>query len=173
MTRASSLSALVLAAVLAVAAGAAWRWRGMVHAREAEALMKDSWEEVHDRFPMPPERAPDLSLEAGTFEGVVRANPFSPLRRAVPLPREEAVEGVDGTPAQPGQPQLVYKGRIALGTKQRAIIENLTDKKTHFLEVGQEVAGFKVLDIAENRVVLSDEETRAEVVLSVATPSKP
>jgi hypothetical protein len=68
-------------------------------------------------------------------------------------------------------PKFVYKGRINVGSRQRAILEDAAARKTYFLEVGQAVAGFKVLDIAENRVVLSDPQTNQEVVVSLSPPS--
>ena len=72
-------------------------------------------------------------------------------------------------PVVSGPPQFIYKGRINLGKKQRAVIEETTAKKTYFLEVGQAVAGFKVLDIQEKQVILSDPQTSKEVAVSLAS----
>jgi hypothetical protein len=60
-----------------------------------------------------------------------------------------------------------------MGTKQRAVLQDVTSQKTYFLQLGQEVAGFKVLDIAENRVLLSDPHTQEEVVVPITTKPSP
>ena len=62
-------------------------------------------------------------------------------------------------------PQFLYKGHVDLGKRQRAIVAETTTGKTYFLEVGQEVAGFKVLDISRTEVVLSDVKTAQQIVI--------
>jgi len=130
------------------------------------------WTHVQEQYPIPsePEEAQKLSPEA--FEAIRAANPFSSARRLKPPTDSSSEGGASATVAAPA-PQFVYKGLIKFGNRQRAILEDLTTHKTHFLEVGQEVAGFKVLDIAENRVVLSDPKTKEELVVSIASKASP
>lgn len=123
-----------------------------------------------------PEQAPSL-FSKDMADAIIRANPFSPQRRAISQPPDGSSGGPEGQAVSPAaQPRFSYKGRIQLGARQRAILEDTTSHKTYFLEVGQEVTGFKVLDIAENRVVLSNDHTHEEVVVplaSTALPSQP
>ena len=134
----------------------------------------ESWAHVQEQYPIPqePPEAPKLSPE--TTEAIIAANPFSPKRRSAP-PAVESGTGDGGTPqpAEPPKPKFTFKGLIKLGNRSRAIVEDTVNHKTYFLEVGQEVAGFKVLDIAEKQVVLSDLLTREEVVVSIAPKATP
>lgn len=125
---------------------------------------------------MPQTAVPRSPVTSNTLEAVVLANPFSSKRRAAPVPSDSSeipADAAPGTPDAKPQPTFVYKGRIALGDRSRAIVEDRTTQKTYFVEVGQEVAGFKVLDMTENRVVLSDLQTRQEVVVSLTSSSPP
>lgn len=171
--QASSGSSVTLAAIVAVLAVGAWWWRAAIIQRQPTKLERESWEHVQERYPSLEHEAVVPSLSPEVFDAVVQANPFSPKRRAVAPPAPSGQEGLEVAATKPGKPQFVYKGRIALGSRQRAILEDLSAKKTHFLEVGQEVAGFKVLDIEETRVILSDSRTNEEVVLSIAASSSP
>jgi hypothetical protein len=101
----------------------------------------------------------------------VKANPFSPQRRTAPPQTTSGAAGTSGAAAAKPATQLVYKGRVSLGATQRAIVEDVTTKKTYFLQVGQEVAGYKVLDMAENEVVLSDVKTHETLQLRLTPKS--
>ena len=160
---------LFLAAALVGAAAGSWRWwqGGAARAPQATAPTNSS-EDIQQRYPMP-EELPELkSLSRELVETVIQANPFSSKRRTAPPPSEEVLAATQ-VRKEPPRPQFVYKGRVQLGERERAILEDTTTSKTHFLEVGQEVAGFKVLDIAENRVVLSDPASQEDLVLSIAS----
>ncbi len=152
---------------------ASWVWRGAIVRTPAPQAPKEPWQHVRDQFPLPkdPEDPQRLSKEA--VETVVQANPFSPDRGKQPI----VPGGPDGSEAT-GEavvetPTFAYKGRISLGQRQRAILEHLQTKKTHFLEVGQEVAGFKLLDIQETRVILSDPKSHEELIVSLTSKGKP
>ena len=157
---------------LAVAAGAAWWWQSTVSRSTPIGPAAMPWKHVQEQYPMPsePEEAQKVSPEA--FEAIMAANPFSSDRRLKP-PTDAPSEGGPSAPGAVPAPQFVYKGLIKFGNRQRAILEDATTHKTHFLEVGQEVAGFKVLDIVENRVVLSDPQTNKELVVSIASKASP
>lgn len=167
-----SLGLLVL---LACAAAGSWWWRARTLATPAADPAQESWNRVKDAYPLPrdPETAPQLTPEIAA--GIVAANPFSPERRAVP-PTVEEGEGVrqGGGTVEPAAPIFVYKGRVRMGPRERAILEDTAVRKTYFLEAGQEVRGFKVLDIAESQVVLSDAQTNEAVVVPLkAAASRP
>ena len=171
-------SAPALAACLAVIAAGAWQWQRSVFrvARTQEHLTMEAWEQVKTQYPLPAEPSPAPVISAELFDAVVGANPFSPQRRApagaAGGPGGGGLGGGGGT-VEPPAPKFVYKGRINVGSSRRAIVEDTTAHKTYFLEVGQEVAGFKVLDIAEKQVVLSDSQSQQELVLSLASKSGP
>ena len=118
---------------------------------------------------MPPELSDAPSLSSEALQSFIQANPFSPQRRYVPPPQKaKSLES-----PEPQKPVLQFKGRIQLGKRQRAVLKDVTAGKTHFLEVGQEVAGYKVLDIAEDRVLLSDLQTDEEVALFLTPEASP
>lgn len=170
----STTSALLSGCLLVITLGG-WWWRLAGPGRRANgpALVHESWQQVTSVYPMPEPPPGAGARPAPAFDAVVEANPFSPTRKYVAPPT--AGDGQSGT-EQPGpapKSQFVYKGRINLGNRQRAIVEDVTTKKTHFLEVGQEVAGLKVLDITETQVLLSDARTREEIVLLLTAPGKP
>ncbi len=152
----------------------AWRWHAVVFrsmpaetspprpARAAAPVMA-LFEE--------PEEVPAVSR--AVIESVVRANPFSSERGTRPPASTEAAarESAAKAAKEPAAPQFAYKGRIDVGQRRRAIVEDLATRKTYFLEVGQSVAGFKVLDITERQVVLSHPQTNEAVVVSSTTAS--
>ena len=159
---------LVLAVMLVLITAVVWRWQAAVFHAPRDEVKSKSWNHVKDEYPMPKDGTEPSQLSQELVESVVRANPFSPTRRLAPIVGRDTTS--KGT-AAPLPARFLYKGRINLGQHQRAIVEEATTHKTYFLEVGQEVAGFKVLDITENRVVLSDLQTKQEVVVSVVSPA--
>src|SRR3989338_180803 len=160
--------AAVVPVGLALLALGVWSWHAGVRQTQQADVPSDPWERVKEHYPMAqePQETPAASSKV-LAEAVGRATPFSPKRRAVPPPMG-AEGGMEGqAEALPLAPVFVYKGHINVGQRPRAIVENTATRKTHFLEVGQEVTGFKVLDITENRVVLSNLKTQEEVVVTL------
>ena len=173
-TRTASSSSVVMAACFAVAAVGVWRWRAAVSRTQRVTIAGESWDRVKSEYPIMSDSSSEAQLTQEMVETVLHANPFSPQRRPVVSSSPEAgAHTGTATPAAPSAPKFVYKGRVNLGSRQRAVVEDATAGKTYFLEVGQEVAGFKVLDIGENRVVLSDLTTNKEVVVSLASSTPP
>lgn len=163
---------LVAASVL-TAACALW-WRTEVFRAKRVELHGDAWDQLKQEYPIPQEAGSRPPLSADVLDGVVRANPFSPERRLKPPASGGAAEGGSQTqPGEPAAPKFAYKGQINLGKHQRAILEDITSHKTFFLEVGQEVAGFKVLDIGENQVLLSDLKTNEQLTVSLTSAASP
>jgi len=152
--------------------GAAW-WRIRVLRAPSTEVTEESWHHVQDMYPTVQDAADGVTLSTELIKEVVRANPFTPERRLVPPPeRTETAGGVVGSGPAPG-PMFAYKGRVNLGARQRAIIEHLATHKTYFLEVGQEVAGFKLLDIQESQVVLSEPQTHEAVAVTLTSAALP
>ena len=164
--RTSAAPSVALAVSLVVVMLLVWNWRAVVSRRQDKGVKPESWVHVKKKYPLVPDLAGTFALSPELVDRVVRANPFSALRRRAPA--VEAVQSVE--PSAPPPPRFIYKGRVQLGTRERAVVEETTAGKTYFLEVGQEVAGFKVLDISENQVVLSDPLTNKEVAVSLTSP---
>ncbi len=177
MTRVRMESAIACAVVVALGAGGAWWWHRTVAATQSLGLPEELWEQVKEAHPMREPSADIIPLSPQMVDAVIKANPFSPKRREVPPQTADRATDTPESASQPPSPKFTYKGRILVGSRQRAIVEDVVNHKTHFLEVGQEVTGFKVLDMAENRVVLLDPQSREEMVLTLtaarATPSTP
>jgi hypothetical protein len=143
-------------------------WQRATLRNHKTSVQTESWEHIREQYPVPAGFAQAAEVPEAVFQAIVRANPFSPARRAPP-PGPTTSSGGSSQPPQATSPQFVYKGRVLMGTTQRAVLEDVRNKKTYFAQLGQEVAGFKVLDIAENRVVLSDLQTRKELVIPLST----
>jgi len=173
MSSRSPLGSSLIPVGLAVVAAAAWWWQAAVAQSQQPAPAAMPWKHVEEQYPMPAELSDAHKLSAEVFAAIMAANPFSSVRRLKPPTDASTPEGGPLASTAPPAPQFVFKGLIKFGNRQRAILEDVTTRKTHFLEVGQEVAGFKVLDIAENRVVLSDPQTKEELVVSIASKASP
>lgn len=157
---------LVVAGVLAPALVGVWGWQQGLQRQLSASTATEPWQQVRERYPMPAPFKPSPELSEAFLRSVVRANPFSPTRRqAAQDAGGEAGEA--SAPSAPPPPQFIFKGRIVMGTKQRAVLEDAASKKTFFLQVGQEVAGFKVLDITENQVVLSNPNSQEPLRISL------
>ena len=164
--RVSTGPSVALAVGLAVTAIAVVRWRSAIVRAERLEVAGESWEHVKADYPPPPEPSEPPALAAEIFDAVLQANPFSPQRLPASADGGAAAGGAAGQGVSaPIIPQFLYKGRVDLGKRQRAIVEETTTGKTYFLEVGQEVAGFKVLDISQTEVVLSDVKTAQQIVI--------
>lgn len=159
--------AVGLAVATAVVALATWRWQASIVRAQPTQAIEDAWEQVKEAYPLPQDAAPRASFSAEMADALVRANPFSPQRRFVPPPPTQRIGGQLTEPLQPAA--FIYKGQISVGKRQRAILENTATQKTHFLEVGQEVAGFKLLDIAQTQVVVSNLHTHEDVVVPLVS----
>ncbi len=163
---------IATAAALLGLAAVSWWWHATVvrAIRPVNDAKPQGWEHVKDDYPMPAD--PTATEPATTLaQEVVDANPFS-AQRHIPPPSATASAGT-GEPQAAPDPVLVYKGHLNLGNRQRAIVEDTASRKTYFLEVGQEVAGFKVLDITETQVIVSNLQTREELALSLSAKKSP
>jgi len=151
----NSIVAAVCWVVLAVGA-LVWS-RSAPHRRDHPAV-EEPWEHVRERFPLQESLKAVPEVSEAWLAAVMRANPFSSKRRdaaaaSVPNPSQPP-------PPPPPPPALfMYKGRVQMGSKERAVLEDATSKKTYFVEPSQKIAGFEVLEILEDRVVLSNLQT--------------
>jgi len=173
--RPSPAGAWVFAVSMFAVAVGSWWWRGNLSDAATVELPVQSWKEAESRYPFPEEVSLADGLTQEVLSELVESNPFSPLRRHVPEPAGTVRAAPVPSGGADQQVLLQFKGLIQLGERQRAIVEDVGAKKAHFLEVGQEVAGYKLLDITESRVLLSDVSTGEEVTLfrsSEASPAK-
>lgn len=157
-----------------VAAVIVWVWFSSVARMKQLPFLGESSEAVSKAYPLAePAEDPSDAIPLLT-QTVVKANPFSIQRRQMKGTSETNAAGSGQAQVEtPKGPVFVYKGRVNVGNRQRAVVEDTAAHKTYFLEVGQTVAGFKVLDIAEKRVLLSDLQTGKEVTVSVASTASP
>lgn len=120
--------------------------------------------ELERSFPVPP-----LSVEA--LQRTEDFTAYTPLLEHDPFVRIQTAPSAGASaqePAeQPVESQLLFRGRVILGQRQVAVIEVESSHETLFVGLGQDVEGFKVIDIAEERVVLSKSPGQ-QVTLHVA-----
>lgn len=148
--------AILLVISSVVSAWAAGRW---VQAQQ-EALR---------RLPRPPATATvaerpfesldltELRLDTeATGPVMLPTDPFSPARVPSPSPEAGNEGQPTGFPPAPPKPQWLYKGAMTLGGQRRAVIEDVKSGDTKFVQVGDALGELKVLDIIEDRVVLSN-----------------
>jgi len=158
---------MVMTVLLTFLAAGAWKWRTAVRDQGSPPVITESWQHVEQDFPMPTAMLQPSDTSREALEALVKADPFSQQRRQSASAAEAGQAPGSRPPVQKPAAQFVYKGRILMGTRQRAVVEDLTSKKTHFLEIGQEIEGFKVLDITETQVVLSKPNSQDSLVLSL------
>ena len=157
--------ALTLAGILAVFGLSAWGWHQAVVRSKPGRLPAESWEHVKQQYPLPDELGITDGLPVESAQAVVQANPFSQQRH----PPVELGGQAGTAPPTPPPAAFVFKGRVTIGSRERAIMEETASKKTYFLQVGQTVAGFKVLDIGQKSVLLSNLTTKEELVVAIAS----
>ena len=159
---------VVLAGVVLVVA----QWQARVMRAQRVQLDGESWDHVRTQYPVAQAMPQQVELSREVFGTVVQANPFDPERRLRVAGQADGDGQGRAEVTEPPPPQFLYKGHINVGTRQRAIVEERVLRKTYFLETGQEIAGLKVLDISEDRVVLSNPTTQEEIVLSLVSGAK-
>ena len=163
---ARAISTAVGAGLAALFVMSIWGWREHIRQSHPIHFTEESWEQAKQLYPLPQGILASTGVTKAVAEGIVKANPFSPQRRFTPptvVPDDPSVV------LAPAAPQFIFKGQIRVGTRVRAIVEDTTIPKTYFLEVGQEVAGFKVLDISSTQVILSDPQTHEDVVVPLVS----
>jgi hypothetical protein len=154
------LSALAAAFFWLAFAAAAWQWQRTTLDRLERPAVQEPWEHVRERFPMEESIKPASTVSEAWLQVVTHANPFSSKRREVATPTQpDALQLSTSAPPPPPPALFLYKGRVQMGSKQRAVLEDAAGKKTYFAEVGQTVAGHEVLEIDDERVVLLSQQT--------------
>ena len=163
--------ACVVAAMMLVAAGGFWIFDRALSTRALAGVAQTSGSDLQSRFPLPAPFHPPEEQTSVLLRIAAQARPFS-SHRGEPPPSASLPDG-STAPAAAAPPVFVYKGVVVMGTLRRAIVEDAASKKTYFLQVGQEVAGFKVLDIDESRVLLSQPNTQEQMVVSRSPTTSP
>ena len=166
MTKQTPADVIIMAlAAIGLALGA-WQWRQQAVRTVRPPPTEEPWEHVRERYPLPAAFEEPPELPDALLQGIVKANPFSPERRRANQPPEDAGAAATAEP-EAIPPKFANKGHLMMGAKQRAIVEDVNTRKTHFLQVGQDVAGFKVLDITEQQVILSDPQSSEPITLTL------
>ncbi|RMG58403.1 MAG: hypothetical protein D6713_07830, partial [Deltaproteobacteria bacterium] len=104
------------------------------------------------------------------FDVIVEKNPFHPERK---IPTVEEKKAVFTPPPPP--PQFVLYGTLISGTEKIAIMEDRRSpvilrsgrKKVSVLTVGEELSGYRVVDILPEKVVMEKGGEKVEVPLLV------
>ncbi|MBI3320168.1 MAG: hypothetical protein HYZ89_06240 [Candidatus Omnitrophica bacterium] len=148
-------------------AGLAFSWQRTVSQHQKIPRITEPWEHIQKEFPIPDSFKEASEVSESLLQAVLHANPFSMERQ--PPPPTTIGDQAAATPPPPPPPQFVYKGRVLMGAKQRAIIQETQSKKTYFLQVGQEIVGFTVREISESQVVLFDPSASKEVVIPLSS----
>ncbi len=135
------------------------------------ATRRQQVEDVHREFgvtPRPPTEAAlrkafpvePLALEAlqrtaevGTYAPLIEQDPF--VRVKIAATGDNAAQTAPTASAAAAPSELILRGRVMLRGRQAAVVEVVTSHETLFVGVGQEIDGWKVVDIDEERVVLS------------------
>ena len=167
----SASSAFGFAILAGAAALASWWWQTTVFRAPRLEADSEHWEVIKQTYPLPAPVTDISPISHDALETILQENPFSSERRPASAAGTPGSQGTEPEPMEVSQPEFAYKGRINLGQRQRAIVEDLRAKKTYFLEVGQVVATFKVLDITESQVLLSDPQHDQTVVVPLTSPS--
>lgn len=168
--RQSPVDAVLLAVIAVVLAAGAWQWRQQALRAAKPAPAEEPWQQIQQRYPVPPPVEEALEVPEELLQGITKSNPFSPERRKANQPSETSAADAKIEP-EIIPPKFVYKGHVSMGAKQRAIVEDVNTKKTYFLQVGQEVAGSKVLDITSQHVILSDPQSSEPITLTLTPKS--
>ncbi|MBI3323744.1 MAG: hypothetical protein HYZ92_00500 [Candidatus Omnitrophica bacterium] len=161
-------SAIVAAVVWLVVAAGAWVWERGAIAKMKPPAVQEPWQHVQERFPVIEALPSAPAVSEAWLQAVTQANPFSPKRRELVQPPQANPTQPIAAPA-PLAPVFVYKGRVLMGAKTRAVLQDANTKKTSFVEEGQQVAGFQVVAITEEEVTLSNHETGEQVTVHLAT----
>ena len=122
---------------------------------------------LEQTFPVTP-----LALEVlqqtedfGAYTPLIEQDPFV----RVQTPNSAASPAAAPSPAEA---TLRFRGRVVLGGRQMAVIESTDAHETFFVGVGQEIQGLKVVDITEERVIVSKTPDQ-QITLRLADESRP
>ena len=168
---ASTASTMGLALLAGLAAAGSWWWQTTVYHAPRVEIGGENWDPVKQAYPLPQASGEMPEGSTAALETILNENPFSAQRHPVTSAAGSETPENGSQPVEPDKPVFLYKGRINMGQHQRAIMEDPVAKKTYFLEVGQAVATFKVLDITESQVLLSDTQSSETVVVPLTSPS--
>ncbi|MBI4354123.1 MAG: hypothetical protein HY595_02690 [Candidatus Omnitrophica bacterium] len=160
----SPVESIVATIVCVTLAFMAWQWQQAIRRRQPPLVVAEHWEHVKELFPTPEALESPSATDPETLQRVVQVNPFSRQRRHVSKPAEETAAEEKPLPVS-----FVFKGRVVMGAKQRGILEDRRQKKTVFVQAGQEVSGFQVVDIKEEEMVLLNLETKEELHVPLAS----
>ncbi len=117
---------------------------------------------------------PVTPLAVETLQQTEAVSAYAPLIEQDPFVRVQTVTSSAATAVQapPAEATLRFRGRVVLGGRQMAVIETTASQETFFVAVGQEIEGLKVVDINEERVIVSQSPDQ-QITLRLADESQP
>jgi len=86
------------------------------------------------------------------YEGMLKRSPFFKVQ---PRQAKASTAGTVVLPVEESTPVFLYKGKIAAGNRLLVIIEQTRSGETFMVAKGEQLNGYKVLDITDTEVILS------------------
>lgn len=115
----------------------------------------------------PAEETPDSAVggeKLAAYNVIVTKHLFNPSR-------SEAASTAAGTPAAPPPPKPILLGVVVDGPKSRAYLEDTSTKRVFGYQIGDTIAGGRIEQITDDKVVIARPDGSTEVLLH--DPSKP
>lgn len=119
-------------------------------------VKKDFKEEKKEVIEKKAETKNDLKLNEPDYNVIVQKDLFRPSRSIPPVVQENAEQFI---------PSPKLYGTIITNKEKGAILEDPISKTKNFYRINDAIAGFSILDIQEDKVVLLRGEKRTEVKL--------
>ncbi len=161
---------LVAALSLLLSSAAGKRSEGQIGAKE-QALKESLAQAAQRKFLLPQKLDMDRVQNIAPFsyyEGVLKRSPFFRVRR--PEPGRKASTITPFAPVEEAAPKFIYKGRISSGKRLVVIIGQTRSGEVVMVSRGDNVGGYKVLDITDTEVILSKEGEENVVLSTIERP---
>ncbi len=160
---------LIVAAGMLLSSAAGRKSKGEISAEER--VLENKLRQAQKRqFALPPEINIDRIQNLVAFsyyEGMLRRSPFFQAQ-----PREGTAGAASSAVAllEETAPKFIYKGKMVLGERLVVLIEQTRLDEVVMVSQGDNIAGYKVLDITDTEVILSKEGEEDIVLNTVERP---
>jgi hypothetical protein len=160
--------ALLTMLTLASGAAAYWQWSQNVSGPTERAII--AWVPPKPNDNVAVSEASDVANYPESFARPI----FSPTRRPFVPPPPEPVPEVETEPAlmpvpeaaaPPDVTQILLKGVRLINEKQQALILSAVSPVAQWLSVGDEIAGFQLVEISDDQIILEAGQQKIEVKL--------
>ncbi|MFH1244878.1 MAG: hypothetical protein V1662_00145 [Candidatus Omnitrophota bacterium] len=104
-----------------------------------------------------------------SYETMLARSPFFKFQLKVSpsYPQEGKKETLPVPLLEDKTPQFIYKGRIAAAGRLAVLIEQARDGEVFMAAQGEEIEGYKILDITDSEVILSNQKGEKLVLPTV------